>query len=127
MVIVAVPRPGPNAFRKSRALSDLLKAQVKHFQHIEEKLPIELRGRFLPHEITSEAAAAQYIAHMTGLLHDRGKAKPGRVQEMPRRKAEQPGRAVRIAAAAELPKASSKPPARVKKKAATHKPKGGKS
>jgi hypothetical protein len=127
MVTVAVPRPGPHAFQKNRPLSDLLRAQVKHFQHLEEKLPVDLRGRFLPHQITTEAAAAQYIAHMTALLKDRGKAKPGRVQEMPRRKAVQPGRAVQIAAAVEEPVTSSKPSARSKKKTITRKRGGNKS
>jgi hypothetical protein len=68
MAIIRVPAPSPQAFRKSRPISDLVKSQIKHFQHLEHKLQLSLPTKFSPHDLTTEAAAAQYIAEMTTAL-----------------------------------------------------------
>lgn len=65
---IRVPGPPPQAFRKNRPVSDLIKSQIKHFQHLEHKLQLTLPTKFSPHDLTTEAAAAQYIAEMTTAL-----------------------------------------------------------
>jgi hypothetical protein len=68
MATIRVIGPPKEAFNKHRAISDLLAAQIKHFRHIEDKLDESLRTNFALHEITTENAAAQYIAQMTDIL-----------------------------------------------------------
>jgi hypothetical protein len=68
MEIIHVPAPPKEAFYKLRPISDLIKAQIKHFKHLEEKLPAEQRESIPQHRITTENDAAIYIAAMTRLL-----------------------------------------------------------
>jgi hypothetical protein len=68
---ILVPGPPKQAFNKQRRMSDLIKAQVKHFKHLEEKLAPELRRSLPQHPIISEDDAARYIAPMTKLLLSR--------------------------------------------------------
>jgi hypothetical protein len=68
MEVIHVPPPSREAFNKSRPMSDLIKAQVKHFKHLEEKLSPQERRSIPQHRITTENDAAQYIAAMTQLL-----------------------------------------------------------
>ncbi|HEY0564598.1 MAG TPA: hypothetical protein VGC88_03385 [Terriglobales bacterium] len=70
---IRVPRPPKTAFNKNRPVSDLLKAQIAHFQHLEAKLAEEHRSPLAAHELTTESTAAQYIAHMTRVLCDSGR------------------------------------------------------
>jgi hypothetical protein len=49
-------------------MSDLIKAQVKHFKHLEEKLSQHERQAIPQHRIATENDAALYIAAMTRLL-----------------------------------------------------------
>ncbi len=65
---IPVPRPPKEAYNKNRPISDLIKAQIKHFQHLESKLSPGLRAPMPHHELTTESAAAAYIAHMTAAL-----------------------------------------------------------
>ena len=37
MGVIHVPPPSREAFNKFRPMSDLIKSQVKHFKHLEEK------------------------------------------------------------------------------------------
>lgn len=68
MELIHVPPPPGAAFNKSRPMSDLIKAQVRHFKHLEEKLSPEERQSIPQHRVISENDAAQYIAAMTRLL-----------------------------------------------------------
>jgi hypothetical protein len=68
MATIRVPGPPPEAFRKHRPISDLIKSQIKHFQHLEHKLHLTLPTKFSPHDLTTEAVAAQYIAEVTTAL-----------------------------------------------------------
>ena len=68
METILVPAPPASAFNKDRPLSDLLKQQLRHFQHVEARLPLERRSNFSPQELATPAGAARYIAHMTRLL-----------------------------------------------------------
>ena len=115
---IQVLRPPAEAFNKDRRVSDLIRAQVSHFKHLEQKLSPEQRREIPQHGITTEGEAAQYIAAMTTLLRGQpaAVASPGS-QEVsgirlvaPRR----PGRAkpaegVSIAASAETEGATSAP------------------
>ena len=40
---ISVPAPPKSAFNKQRLMSDLIKWQVRHFKHLEQKLPPEHR------------------------------------------------------------------------------------
>ena len=71
MATIRVPGPPPEAFRKNRPISDLIKSQIKHFQHLEHKLRLDLPTKFSPHDLTTEAAASQYISEMTTALRNR--------------------------------------------------------
>jgi hypothetical protein len=71
MATIRVPGPPPEAFRKNRPISDLIKSQIKHFQHLEHKLQLTLPTKFSPHDLTTEATASQYIAEMTAALSNR--------------------------------------------------------
>jgi hypothetical protein len=71
MEAILVPGPPKEAFNKKRRMSNLIKAQVMHFKHIEEKLPHAVRRSLPQHRIVSEDDAARYIASMTKQLLSR--------------------------------------------------------
>jgi hypothetical protein len=83
MEIVHVPPPSKEAFHKGRPMSDLIKAQVRHFKHVEEKLSPEQRESIPQHRITSENEAAQYITAMTRLLRSSVSDKPAKPRLVP--------------------------------------------
>ena len=81
---IAVPSPPKAAFNKHRPMSDLIKKQVEHFKHVEERLPAEVRSTLPKHAIRTEDDAARYIAPMTRLLLSRqAKAAPKGLLVMP--------------------------------------------
>jgi hypothetical protein len=65
---IHVPAPPKQAFNKHRRVSDLIRKQVVHFKHIEQKLPEHLRAALPQHHVVTEEDAARYIAPMTELL-----------------------------------------------------------
>jgi hypothetical protein len=65
ILIHSVPR---EAFNKHRPISDLVRKQIEHFKHVEEKLPQDVRAKLPQHEIVTEDDAARYISSMTGHL-----------------------------------------------------------
>lgn len=68
MDVIHVPAPPREAFHKFRPMSDLIKAQINHFKHLEEKLSPAERQQIPQGRITTENDAAIYIAAMTRLL-----------------------------------------------------------
>ena len=72
ILIPSVPR---EAFNKHRAVSDLVRKQVKHFQHIADQLPPQARAKLPQHEIVTENDAARYISAMTAYLLSRPRPK----------------------------------------------------
>lgn len=74
MDVINVPAPPKEAFNKHRRISDLIRAQIIHLKHLEEKLPANQRVGLPQHAIVTENDAALYIAAMTRLL--RGEAQP---------------------------------------------------
>jgi hypothetical protein len=68
---ILVPGTPKEAFNKHRRISDLVKKQVEHFQHIEERLPADVRASLpqLPQlDNVTENEAARYISAMTSYL-----------------------------------------------------------
>jgi hypothetical protein len=72
---IRVPKPSPGAFNRNRPVSDLIRAQVRHFQHLEDKLAPQLRSRIPSSEVATESGAARYIAYMTGVLRSEATAR----------------------------------------------------
>ncbi len=68
MATIPVPAPPKSAFNKNRPISDLLQHQLKHFRHVEAKLPNELHSNMTARDLHTENGAAQYIAHITEAL-----------------------------------------------------------
>jgi hypothetical protein len=105
MEIVHVPPPSKEAFHKGRPMSDLIKAQVRHFKHVEGKLSPEQRELIPQHRITSENEAAQYITAMTRLLRSGVSDKPAKPKLVPitakKSTARTPAKGLAIAASAE--------------------------
>lgn len=101
---IRVPAPPNKAFNKHRRVSDLIRKQVCHFKHLEQKLPEHLRNTLPQHHIVTEDDAARYIAQMTALLLSKASppAQASITPVAPRKRADRtksPGLA--IAAAAE--------------------------
>jgi hypothetical protein len=118
VLILSVPK---EAFNKHRRISDLVRKQIEHFKHIEDKLPPEVRERLPQHEIVTENEAAHYISAMTSYLLSRPAAKrPQRPKKIAEIKRPAPGRPspplALAAAAADVGKKSA-----VKKKSAARK------
>jgi hypothetical protein len=79
METIRVPRTPAEAFNKDRRVSDLIRAQVNHFKHIEQKLSPEQRRSIPQQGVTTEGEAAQYIAAITAALRPKpaAAASPG--------------------------------------------------
>lgn len=118
MEVIRVPGPSKQAFHKGRPISDLIKAQVRHFKHVEEKLPPEHREKLPQHRITSENEAAQYIHAMTRLLRSGVTEKP----EKPKLVPITAKKSVPRTPAKGLDIAASKDPAKPRKKSKTKSP-----
>ncbi len=69
MTLIRVPKPPAEAQNKDRRLSELLKAQLQHFRHVEERYFANIK---------TEGEAANYIRHVTSLLHPEGVAAEGK-------------------------------------------------
>jgi hypothetical protein len=65
---IRVPAPPKEAFNKHRRVSDLIRKQVNHFKHLEQKLPETVRTEIPQHPVVTEDDAARYVATMTHLL-----------------------------------------------------------
>jgi ribosomal protein L35 len=119
MELILVPGPPPSAFNKHRRVSDLIKKQVEHFKHLEEKLSAEERAKLPNHAVVTEDDAARYIAAFTRhLLAKKVTPASRKPIKMNPRSAKQYGLA--IAAAADTAHASpKKTTSRPKKKSAS--------
>ena len=72
---ILVPGTPKEAFNKHRHISDLVRKQVEHFKHIEERLPDDVRASLPQHDVITEDEAARYISAMTGYLLSRPRPK----------------------------------------------------
>ncbi|HEY4358656.1 MAG TPA: hypothetical protein VGN16_23115 [Acidobacteriaceae bacterium] len=77
MEVIGVPGPPKEAFNKNRRISDLIRAQITHLKHLEDKLPATVRSKFPQHAIVTENDAAIYIAAMTRWLRSQNNAPTG--------------------------------------------------
>jgi hypothetical protein len=104
---ILVPGTPKEAFNKHRAISDLVKKQIEHFKHLEEKLPPDVRATLPQHDVVTENDAARYIGAMTTYLHSRPVAASPKIPKQApaaKRPVAMPSRpALAIAAAAETP------------------------
>jgi hypothetical protein len=87
---ILVPGPPKAAFNKNRRMSDLIRKQIEHFKHLEEKLPPEVRATLPQHNLITEDDAARYLGPMTRLLRSRTTAAATPPLQMPQPPA--PGR-----------------------------------
>jgi hypothetical protein len=125
---IRVPAPPKEAFNKHRPMSDLIKAQIRHLKHVEEKLPASVRSTLPQHRIISENDAALYITSMTRLLTGQGAAtKPASIKQMPKPKTPTNGIALAAAATATKKKPAAKGSVAARKKASSPRPKKGAS
>ena len=99
---ILVPGPPKEAFNKHRPISDLVRKQVDHFRHIEERLPPDLRATLPQHQIVTENEAARYISAMTSYLLSRPRPKPAakKIVAIKPPAPIRPGRPLTLAAAA---------------------------
>jgi hypothetical protein len=67
-MLIRVGAPPKTAFNQNRPISDLIRSQVEHLKHVEERLTPEERRALPAEEIKTEAQAARYIAAMTTVL-----------------------------------------------------------
>src|SRR5258708_2824522 len=79
--VVKVPKPPRSAFNKRRQMSDLLKSQVEHFNHVEMTWPPEKRSGTDIAKVTTEHGAAAYIGKITAMMHGTGGEKMTPVRE----------------------------------------------
>jgi hypothetical protein len=102
---IVVPAPPKTAFNKNRRVSDLLLAQLKHFQHVAQKQGLHVDPA-LVRDIATEAGAARYIATVTKQI--RAQARPSGIALVvpaPAAPVPQPGVVREMAAAPLLPAA----------------------
>jgi hypothetical protein len=126
---ILVPGTPKEAFNKHRPISDLVKKQIEHFKHVEERLPEEVRASLPQHDVVTENDAARYIGAMTSYLLSRPVAASPKIPKKApsaKRPVAMPVRpALALAAAAETParkkSASGKKAVVMKKKTAAKK------
>jgi len=73
-MLIRVGAPPKSAFNQDRPISDLIRSQVEHLKHVEERLTPEQRSMLPGDEIRTEAEAAKYIAAMTAVLQSGARA-----------------------------------------------------
>ena len=79
---IPVPAPPKSAYNPNRPVSDLLRAQLKHFQHVELKSGVKIDAAS-KQDLATEAGAARYIAEMTRAIRGRSAAQPAGIAVMP--------------------------------------------
>jgi hypothetical protein len=105
MEAIHVPPPPKEAFNKHRRMSDLIKAQIGHLRHLEEKFAQEIRDTLPQHQIVTEDDAARYIAAMTSILRSGASLTADRTKRVSEIKRPIPVRTVKqisLAAAADV-------------------------
>ena len=65
---ILVPAPPRSAYNQNRRVSDLLFSQLKHFQHVAQKLGALGIPADLERDMYTEGGAARYIAAVTRAL-----------------------------------------------------------
>lgn len=73
-MLIRVGAPPKTAFNQDRPISDLIRSQVEHLKHVEERLTAKQRRTIPTGAIKTEAEAARYIAAMTAVLQSAARA-----------------------------------------------------
>jgi hypothetical protein len=107
METIHVPAPPKEAFNKHRRMSDLIKAQVSHLKHVEERFPQAIREALPVHQIVTENDAAQYIAAMTSILRSGATVPAKRVSAMKRPASTRSREPISLAAAGDVANTSA--------------------
>lgn len=76
METIVVPAPPKSAFNKKRPVSDLVRKQVEHFQHVAQKHGMKI-DRALERDLATEGGAARYIARVTREMRGQSEQTPG--------------------------------------------------
>jgi hypothetical protein len=69
---IVVPAPPKASFNKDRPVSDLLRGQLKHFQHVARKQGITIDAA-LASDLQTEGGAARYIAEITRAIRSQSR------------------------------------------------------
>ena len=74
--VISMPKPARESYNPNRPLerNALLQAQVKHFHHVEQRLPPEQQTGIDVNLIRTEGEASAYIRRITAMLHPQGAA-----------------------------------------------------
>jgi hypothetical protein len=108
---IPVPAPPKSSYNPNRRVSDLLAAQLKHFQHVELKNGIKI-ARALKRDVATEAGAARYIAEMTRAIRGQSAPAAAGIAVVPvkakKAKASDKGLALAAAGAAKKPRKGKK-------------------
>ena len=125
MATIKVPRPPESAFDPERRVSALLKNQLIHLREAEFRLPANMQTNIYINAITTERAAAEYIARVTAALHQ-AHANASALKGAPKSRAKSKGkRVIEIAAVAEdrprKPKSARKTKGKAKNKSSRRK------
>jgi len=107
---IPVPAPPKSAYNPNRRVSDLLAAQLKHFQHVELKNGIKIDPA-LKRDVGTEAGAARYITEMTRAIRAQSAASPAGIAVVPA----QVGKAKKAKSGLALAAAATKKPRKGKK------------
>jgi hypothetical protein len=75
MATIKVPKPAKGSFNKDRPVSDLIRAQLRHWHEAEKKLPHHHRTGRNIEEIKTEGEASEYLKTVTARCHIQGKVK----------------------------------------------------
>ena len=69
--VIRVPKPARESYHPERPLerNALIEAQVRHFHHVEQRLPPEQRTGIDIEQIKTEGQASEYIRKVTAILH----------------------------------------------------------
>lgn len=69
--LIRVPKPARKSYNPDRPLetNTLLKAQVRHFHHVEQSLPPEYRTGIDVQTLRTEGEASEYIRTVTAAIH----------------------------------------------------------
>jgi hypothetical protein len=72
--LIPVPKPRRESYNPNRPLAAnaLLKKQVEHFHHVEQRLPPEQQTGIDVTLIKTEGEASAYIRRITAILHPQG-------------------------------------------------------
>ena len=104
---IVVPAPPKSSYNPNRRVSDLLAAQLKHFQHVELKNGVTIAPA-LKRDVGTEAGAARYIAEMTRAIRGQSAAPATGIAVVPAKAKKAKGGLALAASGAKTPRKGKK-------------------